>query len=96
MQIVVTEGEEYLNDVISWTSRQKTGSTTLGEVVLSCGAATSGAVSGYILTARGANLDASNNSGTNNEDPGSSSEEPGSGSEEPGSDSEDPPANEEP
>ena len=82
MQIVVTEGEEYLNDVISWTSRQKTGSTTLGEIVLSCGVATSGVVSGYILTARGTNLDASNNSGTTNEDP-----EPGS---------EDPPAGEEP
>lgn len=46
LSIVVTSGEQYLNDVISWTSAE--GSITLSTVP------TSGIVTGYILTAIGA------------------------------------------
>ena len=84
IQIVVTSGESNLNGPISWESRQKSGSTDIGEIVLTT-IATSGVVSGYILTARGIDLDISpsqpiNNNGSsnsgseNNEDPGSGSE----------------------
>ena len=57
MQIVVTEGEEYLNSPINWVSAQKENSTTTGQITLSCTEATTGIVNGYILTARGIDLD---------------------------------------
>lgn len=57
MQIVVTEGEEYLNSPITWVSAQKENSTTTGQITLSCTEATTGIVNGYILTARGVDLD---------------------------------------
>lgn len=53
LQIVITNGEANLNGAITWTSQWKTGSSnTIGEVVLTT-AQTSGAVQGYIITARG-------------------------------------------
>ena len=55
LSIVITSGENYLNDKISWSSSQVSNSTTMGQIVLST-AAVSGPVSGYIITARGCAL----------------------------------------
>ena len=101
LQIVVTSGESNLNSLISWESHQKNGSTTIGEITLTTSVATSGIVSGYILTARGIDLDAQSQPVTpvdpgNNEDPNSepgNNEDPGNG-EEPGN-GEDPNSNSE-
>ena len=53
LSIVIVTGESFLNAPIQWRTQQKTGSTTIGQVILSTPIATSGAVTGYILTARG-------------------------------------------
>ena len=55
IQIVVTSGESNLNAPITWSSTNE--DSTTGTITLSTSVAVSGTVSGYIITARGVDLD---------------------------------------
>ena len=63
IQIVVTSGAANLTDVINWSSE------TAGSITLECETATLGAVSGYILVARGDSISATSENIPNTPDP---------------------------
>ena len=63
IQIVVTSGATNLTDVINWSSE------TAGSITLECETATLGAVSGYILVARGDSINATSENIPNTSDP---------------------------
>ena len=63
IQIVVTNGAANLTDVINWSSE------TAGSITLECETATLGAVSGYILVARGDSISATSENIPNTPDP---------------------------